>query len=86
MVLKGDKVQITLDVLNFGNLIDSNWGIQDTTVSQYGAAILARSGSLSPDPSFTVLRQGSDLVTSPYRAVSSRFTTWSAMLGFKYSF
>ena len=86
MVLKGDKVQITLDVLNFGNLIDSNWGIQDTTVSQYGAAILARSGSLSPDPSFTMLRQGSDLVTSPYRAVSSRFTTWSAMLGFKYSF
>lgn len=86
MVMKGDKVQITLDVVNFGNLLSSDWGIQQTTVSQYGAAILGRSGALSPDPTFTMLRDGANLVSSPYRDVSSRFTTWSAMLGFKYSF
>lgn len=86
MVSKGDKVQITLDVINFGNLLNSEWGIQDQTVSSYGAAILGRSGSLSPDPSFTMLRNGSELVTAPYRPASSRFTTWSAVLGFKYSF
>lgn len=86
MVQKGDKVQITLDVLNFGNLINSEWGIQDTNVSSYGAAVLGRSGALSPDPTFTMLRDGAGLVSSPYRAVNNRFTTWSAMLGFKYSF
>lgn len=86
MVQKGDKVQITLDVLNFGNLLNSDWGIQDNNVSSYGAAILGRSGALSPDPTFTMLRSGSDLVTSPTRSASNRFTTWSATLGFKYSF
>jgi len=86
MVQKGDKVAITLDVLNFANLLNSDWGISDSNVSSYGAAVLGRSGALSPDPTFTMLRSGSDLVTSPYRASSSRFTTWSAMLGFKYSF
>ena len=86
MVQKGDKVQITLDVLNFGNLINSDWGIQDNNVSSYGAAILGRSGALSPNPSFTMLREGTGLVSSPTRPANTRFTTWSAMLGFKYSF
>lgn len=86
MVQKGDKVQVTLDVLNFGNLINSEWGIQDNNVSSYGAAVLGRSGALSPDPTFTMLRDGTGLVSSPTRPANNRFTTWSAMIGFKYSF
>lgn len=86
MVQKGDKVAITLDVLNFGNLLNSEWGIQDNTVSSYGAAVLGRSGSVSADPSFTMLRDGANLVKGATRPASNRFTTWSAMLGFKYSF
>ena len=86
MATKGDKVQISLDVINFGNMLNSDWGIQDYNVSSYGAAILSRSGSLSPDPTFTMLREGSNLAEKPYRDASTRSTTWSAMLGFKYSF
>ena len=87
MVQKGDKVQITLDVLNFGNMLNSEWGIQDNNVSSYGAAILSKSGNAaSPDPNFTMLRDGANLISSPTRPASSRFTTWSAMLGFKYAF
>ncbi len=86
MVQKGDKIQLTLDILNFGNMLNSEWGIQDYTVSSYGAAILSRAGSLSPDPSFTMLRDGSELVKAPYRPASSRSTTWTAMFGMKYSF
>ena len=86
MVQKGDKIAITLDVLNFGNLLNSDWGIQDNNVSSYGAAVLGRCGTLSPDPTFTMLRDGANLVKGPTRPASSRFTTWSAMLGFKYSF
>ncbi len=86
MVSKGDKVQITLDVVNFGNLLNSNWGVRDYSVSSYGAAILSRAGALSPYPSFTMLRDGAELIKAPYRPGSSTATTWSAMLGFKYSF
>lgn len=86
MVQKGDKIQLSLDILNFGNMLNSEWGIQDQNVSSYGAAILGRSGSLSPNPTFQMLRSGNELVTSPNRPSSSRFTTWSAMFGMKYSF
>lgn len=86
MIQKGDKIQLTLDVINFGNMLNSDWGIQDNNVSSYGAAILGRSGALSPNPTFQMLRSGDSLVTSPQRADSSRFTTWSAMFGMKYTF
>ncbi|QNS40654.1 TonB-dependent receptor [Chryseobacterium manosquense] len=86
MVQKGDKIQLSLDILNFGNMLNSDWGIQDQNVSSYGAAILGRSGALSPNPTFQMLRSGNELVTSPTRPASSRFTTWSAMFGMKYSF
>lgn len=86
-VQQGDKVQITLDVVNFGNMLNSEWGIQDDTVSNYGATILSKvERNATPDPTFQLLRVDGDLVTSPFRAANSRFTTWSAMLGFKYSF
>ena len=86
MAMKGDKVQITLDIMNVGNLINSEWGILNSTVSSYGAAILGRSGSLSPDPNFTMLRDGSELVTKPYVPYSTNDTTWGMMLGFRYQF
>ncbi len=86
MIQKGDKIQLTLDVINFGNMLNSDWGIQDNNVSSYGAAILGRSGALSPNPTFQMLRSGDSLVSSPQRANSSRFTTWSAMFGMKYTF
>lgn len=86
MVKTGDRIQITADVMNFGNLLNSEWGIQDNLISSYGAAVLSRTGALSPNPTFNMLRNGSELVDSPYRPASTRFTTWSAMLGFRYSF
>ncbi len=87
MATKGDKVQITLDIVNVGNLLNSKWGIQDYNVSSYGAAVLAKSGTAAtPDPSFTMLRENNELVKKPYRAASTTSTTWNMMLGFKYAF
>lgn len=86
MTMKGDKVQITLDIMNFGNLLNSDWGIYNNNVSSYGAAVLGRSGALSTDPNYTMLRDSGELVTKPYRAASTTSTTWNMMLGFRYSF
>ncbi len=86
MTMKGDKVQITLDIMNVGNLINSEWGVYDSNVSSYGAAVLSRSGSLSADPNYTLLRVDGELATKPYIPVSSTSTTWSMLLGFRYSF
>ncbi len=85
MTMKGDKLQITLDVINIGNLINSDWGVSDQILTN-GRAIMQRSGALSPDPSFQMLRDGNNLVSTPFRATSTRFTTWSATIGFRYQF
>ncbi len=82
---KGHKLSLTLDVVNFGNLLNSEWGIQDQILSN-GRAVLTRTGSVSANPTFQMLRDGTNLVTAPYRPMSSRFTTWSATFGMKYSF
>ena len=82
---KGHKLSLTLDVVNFGNLLNSEWGIQDQILSN-GRSVLTRTGSVNANPTFQMLRDGNNLVTAPYRPVSSRFTTWSATFGMKYSF
>lgn len=86
MVTRGDKVQITLDVINFGNLLNSDWGIQDYNISSYGAAILTRAGSVSQDPNLRMAEVDGELAKSPYLPASTTATTWTAMLGFRYSF
>ncbi|MCI0922075.1 TonB-dependent receptor [Sphingobacterium rhinopitheci] len=85
IAMDGDKLQFTLDLVNVGNIFNSEWGIRDVLFNN-GRAILGRSGSASPDPTFQMLRDGNDLVTKPYRPMSTSSTTWSAMIGLRYAF
>ena len=83
---QGDKIQFTLDVINIGNLISSEWGVQDW-LNNNGRGVLGRVGNTATaDPTFQMLRNGSELVTKPYLPASNSTTTWSAMLGLRYSF
>lgn len=83
---QGHKLQLSLDIINFGNLLNSEWGVQNSIISN-GRSVLSKVGNTATaDPSFQMLRDGSNLVTSPYRDSNSRFTTWSATFGIKYSF
>lgn len=81
----GDKLQLTVDVINFANMLNSEWGIQDQIYTN-GRAIMGRSGAASANPTFQMLRNGNEIVTSPFRPASTTGTTWSAMLGLRYSF
>ncbi|SEG74491.1 TonB-dependent receptor [Sphingobacterium lactis] len=83
---KGDKLQFTVDVINVGNLFNSDWGVQDQILTN-GRAILGRVGrNAVADPTFQMLQDNGQLVTSPFRAASTTSTTWSAMIGLRYSF
>lgn len=86
MFAEGHKLQLSLDIINFGNLLNSDWGIQDTMISN-GRSVLKKVETVpTADPTFQMLTDGSQLVTTPYRASTSRFTTWSATFGIKYMF
>lgn len=86
MFAKGHKLQISLDIINFGNMLNSHWGIQDQILSNGRAVLKKVESTPTPNPTFQMLQDGTNLVTTPYRPSSSRFTTWTANLGLKYSF
>ena len=73
------SVQFTLDVLNFGNLLNSNWGVRElpTTTQPVGVSVDA---DLVPTYSFDT-----GIVNSftPNPSLESR---WQARLGLRYSF
>jgi len=85
IAFKGDKIQFTVDIVNVGNLLNSDWGVQESILTN-GRAILGRSGSASANPTFQMLQDEGKLVTTPFRAASTTGTTWNAMLGLRYSF
>ena len=85
MFAKGHKLQISLDIINFGNLLNSEWGIQDYVYTN-GRSVLQKTGANSPNPTYQMLLDGTNLVTTPIKQSTTRGTTWSANFGLKYSF
>ena len=85
LVKKGDKFQFTVDVINLGNLINKDWGVQKTLVSQ-GTNFLTVVDNKTDKPTFNMNSVSGALVKDVTRNVSNVSTTWSAVLGFRYTF
>lgn len=92
--MKGDKLQMTVDIVNFANLLNSSWGVQ-TNILNAGRNILAsRAVDAQGVPTFRMLTNTDPkidngapfLVNTPFRPASTTGTTWNAMLGLRYSF
>ncbi len=81
-----NKLQITFDVLNFGNLLNSDWGVSQTSVQR---SLLNLSGvDADGNASFTLntIPGTSNFPAESYRPVISLTETWSAQLGIRYIF
>jgi hypothetical protein len=87
----GDKkhsLQISLDLLNVGNLLNSNWGVyQKQTLGSYDITLLKMS-KVGTDgvPHYQMNYTGTSLPTSTYTPVLSTVSTWGAQLGVRYTF
>ncbi|WDF66993.1 carboxypeptidase regulatory-like domain-containing protein [Sphingobacterium oryzagri] len=93
IALRNDKLQLTVDIVNLGNLINSEWGIQ-TDILAAGRNVLTNRGVTNGVPTFRMLytqdpavqENAPQLVTTPFRPASTTGTTWSAMVGLRYAF
>lgn len=87
-------LQLSVDILNFGNFIDSEWGIRQelNTGSSFNYALLRVAGvSASGVPTFTMATTTDAagkrvLATSAYRDWFGVGNTWSMQVGLRYSF
>lgn len=93
IALKNDKIQFTLDIVNIGNLINSEWGVRSDILSA-GRNVLTTRSVTDGVPTFRVLtvqdpkidENEPKAVSTPFRPASTTATTWSAMIGLRYSF
>ncbi|WP_425636415.1 carboxypeptidase regulatory-like domain-containing protein [Algoriphagus yeomjeoni] len=81
---KRNTLQVSLDVVNFGNLLNKDWGIQQRTNGAQN--LLSRSGAVSANPNYVMNQVSGQLPTSPYQNVSNFSTTWSMQIGLRYIF
>jgi hypothetical protein len=88
------SLQLSVDVLNVGNMLNSDWGIREelNTGSQFNYALLKVAG-VSPEgvPTFNMNSVRNEAGTtvlpdSPYRNWFNVGNTWSMQLGLRYTF
>ena len=76
--------QIRLDIFNFGNLINSDWGVSDRLVRNQlltNPAVDAQGRA-----TYRLAVVNSELLTRSYEKVASTSDVWSLMVSFRYTF
>lgn len=83
--------EIRLDITNFGNMLNSNWGVGDrTVVANTGANSIPLLTNASADAQGRIAYQmavaNNELVTKTFQKSAFLSDTYSMMLSFRYSF
>ncbi len=79
-----NTLQLSVDIVNFGNLLNSEWGIQQNLNG--AQSLLTRQGAVSANPNFQMNRVSGALPMGPFQNASNFGTTWSMQVGLRYIF
>ncbi|MFT4855392.1 MAG: hypothetical protein ACI9ZX_000810 [Algoriphagus sp.] len=79
-----NTIQASLDIVNFGNMLNSDWGIQENLNGAQN--LLSRSGGVSVAPNVVMNRVKNQLPTTPFQNANGFGTTWSMQFGIRYIF
>jgi outer membrane receptor protein involved in Fe transport len=82
------KVEFNFDFLNFGNLINSEWGVDKNMFSANNGQILRYEGADANNvPSFSMAKDDDgNYLTDSYSTYYNYFQTWRLQLGLRISF
>jgi len=76
-------LQFSLDIFNFGNMLNSDWGVQQITVTNNPLSLQTVTDGV---PLYRWQNIGGELVTKPFQDVLSTSSTWSMQMGLRYIF
>lgn len=83
----GDRrntLQFSLDILNFANMLNKDWGIlKQTTIRN---PLVPAGPNAAGQPTYRMSQVNRQLPTTPFTTVNSFASTWSLQLGFRYIF
>lgn len=84
---KKHSLQISLDVLNFGNMINKNWGLrQKQVLGSFDLSFLKYDKAVDNVPYYQMGTVNGALPTTSYIDNVSTTSTWSAQIGLRYTF
>ena len=85
---KRNAFQIRADILNFGNLLNNEWGVSQRATNSQLLNFVSRDANNVPTYRLATLRDasGTYLIKDTYQYNSSVFDVWTAQLGIRYTF
>ena len=78
-------IQISADILNAGNLINSKWGVRQVLTAA-NPLVFKGYDATTGQPTFNLQQQNGQLVTQPWTNALSSASTWGLQLGLRYIF
>jgi outer membrane receptor protein involved in Fe transport len=79
-----NTIQISLDILNFTNMLNKDWGvIKRTTVTN---PLIFAGYNAAGAPTYRMSQINKQLVTQPFQTVQSTASTWGMQFGVRYIF
>jgi hypothetical protein len=79
-----NTIQISLDILNFTNMLNKDWGvIKRTTVTN---PLIFAGYNAAGAPTYRMSQINKELVTQPFQTVQSTASTWGMQFGVRYIF
>ena len=87
----GRKIQLSFDILNIANLLNSNWGVNKTQItgSYQNVPLLKYEGveAATGKPMFSLpVKTAADYYTTSYKTILGYSSTWSMLLGLRVTF
>ncbi|MGB5699399.1 TonB-dependent receptor domain-containing protein [Muriicola sp.] len=81
-----NKIQLSLDFLNIGNMLNSEWGVPQFAFQRTPLSFRGRNASNEPIYRLNTIPGTSDFPTSTYRPSTSIGDTWRLQVGVRYLF
>ncbi len=80
-------IQLSFDIMNIGNLINSKWGVQRVNTNTYGKGILTYEGANAQNqPVFSMAKMNGEYITKSYDFLRAYDQCWQLQVGVKYIF
>ncbi len=81
-----NKLQFSLDFLNFGNLLNSDWGVPKFANQSNLLNYRGRNADNEPVYRLNAISGTSEFPTETFRTTNSIIDTWRMQLGVRYTF
>ena len=81
------KFQASLDIINFGNLLNSSWGVSKTNQAcNYGQILKYEGVDAQNNPIFSMNKVNGKYPTQTYETSKDYGNCWKMQIGLKYFF